>query len=51
MRIAFMDSGGLDGTFGARLCDGGAELHFIARGKHLHAIAEVRALQVAGNVA
>ena len=51
MRIAFMGSGGLGGTFGARLCDGGAEAHFIARGKHLQAIADVRALQVAGNAA
>jgi 2-dehydropantoate 2-reductase len=38
MRIAFMGSGGLGGYFGARLCDGGAEVHFIARGKHLQAM-------------
>jgi 2-dehydropantoate 2-reductase len=38
MRIAFMGSGGLGGYFGARLCDGGAEVHFIARGRHLEAM-------------
>lgn len=35
MRIAFMGSGGLGGYFGARLCKGGADVHFIARGQHL----------------
>ena len=35
MRIAFMGSGGLGGYFGARLCKGGADVHFIARGAHL----------------
>jgi len=38
MRIAIMGSGGLGGYFGARLCDGGAEVHFIARGGHLEAM-------------
>jgi 2-dehydropantoate 2-reductase len=38
MRIAVMGSGGLGGYFGARLCSGGAEVHFIARGKHLQAM-------------
>jgi 2-dehydropantoate 2-reductase len=38
MRIAFMGSGGLGGYFGARLCDGGADVHFIARGRHLEAM-------------
>ena len=38
MRIAFMGSGGLGGYFGARLCKGGADVHFIARGEHLHAM-------------
>jgi 2-dehydropantoate 2-reductase len=38
MRIAFMGSGGLGGYFGARLCEGGADVHFIARGKHLEAM-------------
>ena len=33
-----MGSGGLGGYFGARLCDGGSEVHFIARGKHLQAM-------------
>jgi 2-dehydropantoate 2-reductase len=38
MRIAVMGSGGLGGYFGARLALGGAEAHFIARGKHLQAL-------------
>lgn len=38
MRIAFMGSGGLGGYFGARLCMGGADVHFIARGAHLRAM-------------
>ncbi|MDF2464842.1 MAG: 2-dehydropantoate 2-reductase [Ramlibacter sp.] len=38
MRIAFMGSGGLGGYFGARLCTAGADVHFIARGKHLQAL-------------
>ena len=38
MRIAVMGAGGLGGYFGARLCLGGAEVHFIARGKHLQAM-------------
>ena len=39
MRIAIMGSGGLGGYFGARLVQGGAaEIHFVARGKHLEAI-------------
>src|SRR6478752_4938 len=38
MRIAFMGAGGLGGYFGARLCQGGAEVHFIARGAHLRAL-------------
>ena len=38
MRIAVMGSGGLGGYFGARLCHGGADVNFIARGKHLQAM-------------
>ena len=39
MRIAIMGSGGLGGYFGARLVTGGAaEVHFIARGRHLAAM-------------
>lgn len=38
MRIAVMGAGGLGGYFGARLCLGGADVHFIARGKHLEAM-------------
>jgi 2-dehydropantoate 2-reductase len=38
MRIAVMGSGGLGGFFGARLCAGGAAVHFVARGSHLDAM-------------
>lgn len=38
MKIAVMGSGGLGGYFGARLVEGGADVHFIARGKHLEAM-------------
>jgi 2-dehydropantoate 2-reductase len=38
MRIAIMGSGGLGGYFGARLALGGADVHFVARGKHLEAM-------------
>jgi 2-dehydropantoate 2-reductase len=39
MRIAIMGSGGLGGYFGARLVQGGgAEVHFVARGRHLEAM-------------
>ena len=38
MRIAVMGSGGLGGYFGARLSAGGADVHFMARGQHLHAM-------------
>ena len=38
MRIAFMGSGGLGGYFGARLAKGGADVQFIARGRHLEAM-------------
>lgn len=38
MRIGIMGSGGLGGYFGARLASGGADVHFIARGKHLDAM-------------
>jgi 2-dehydropantoate 2-reductase len=38
MRIAIMGSGGLGGYFGARLCAGGADVHFVARGRHLEAM-------------
>lgn len=38
MRIAIMGAGGLGGYFGARLCQGGSEVHFIARGEHLRAL-------------
>ncbi|HEY8360065.1 MAG TPA: 2-dehydropantoate 2-reductase [Ramlibacter sp.] len=38
MRIAIMGSGGLGGYFGARLVQGGADVHFIARGAHLQAM-------------
>src|SRR4051812_5809893 len=38
MRIGIMGSGGLGGYFGAKLAQGGADVHFIARGKHLAAM-------------
>jgi 2-dehydropantoate 2-reductase len=40
MRIGIMGSGGLGGYFGARLALGGADVHFIARGRHLDAMRE-----------
>jgi 2-dehydropantoate 2-reductase len=40
MRIAMMGSGGLGGYFGARLAQGGADVHFVARGAHLKAMRE-----------
>jgi 2-dehydropantoate 2-reductase len=40
MRIAVVGAGGLGGYFGARLALGGAEVHFIARGRHLQALRE-----------
>jgi len=47
MRIAVMGSGGLGGYFGTRLCLGGADVHFIARGRHLQAMRE-NGLRVVG---
>ena len=47
MRIAIMGSGGLGGYFGARLSDGGADVHFIARGAHLQAM-RIQGLRVEG---
>ncbi len=38
MKIAIMGAGGLGGYFGARLVSGGADVHFVARGKHLEAM-------------
>jgi 2-dehydropantoate 2-reductase len=38
LKIAAMGSGGLGGYFGARLANGGADVHFIARGAHLKAM-------------
>ena len=38
MKIAIMGAGGLGGYFGARLVEGGADVHFIARGSHLEAM-------------
>ena len=38
LRPSAMGSGGLGGYFGARLCRGGADVHFIARGAHLQAM-------------
>jgi len=38
MKIAIFGTGGVGGYFGARLAQGGADVTFIARGEHLHAI-------------
>jgi 2-dehydropantoate 2-reductase len=38
LRIAVMGSGGVGGYFGARLAQGGADVHFVARGSHLAAM-------------
>src|SRR5437667_9369998 len=38
LRIAIMGSGGVGGFFGARLVQGGADVHFVARGAHLDAM-------------
>src|SRR5436305_15126807 len=42
-----MGSGGVGGYFGARLVQGGADVHFIARGAHLAAMRE-RGLAIEG---
>lgn len=47
MRIAVMGAGGLGGYFGARLALGGAEVHFIARGRHLQAL-RAKGLRIVG---
>lgn len=38
MRIAIIGTGGVGGTFGARLAKAGEDVHFVARGAHLAAI-------------
>lgn len=38
MRIAVMGAGGVGGYFGARLAEGGHDVGFIARGRHLEAL-------------
>lgn len=38
MRIAVMGTGGLGGYFGARLVQGGHDVSFVARGRHLEAL-------------
>jgi len=40
MKIAVFGTGGVGGYFGARLAKAGADVHFIARGRHLAAIRE-----------
>jgi 2-dehydropantoate 2-reductase len=40
MRIAVMGSGGVGGYFGARLAQGGGDVTFVARGRHLEAMRE-----------
>ena len=45
MKIAIYGAGGVGGYFGARLAQGGADVHLIARGGHLEAL-KTRGLQV-----
>jgi len=45
VRIAIYGAGGVGGYFGARLVEGGHDVHFLARGPHLEAI-HARGLQV-----
>ena len=45
MRIAVFGTGGVGGYFGGRLAQAGAEVTFIARGTHLHAL-QTRGLRV-----
>jgi 2-dehydropantoate 2-reductase len=40
MRIAVMATGGVGGYFGAKLAQGGHEVSFVARGRHLAAMRE-----------
>ena len=40
MRIVVMGSGGLGGYFGGLLAQSGADVTFVARGAHLHALQE-----------
>ncbi|WP_106096876.1 ketopantoate reductase family protein [Pseudonocardia dioxanivorans] len=40
MRIAVMGTGGVGGYFGARLAEGGHDVAFVARGRHLQALRE-----------
>ncbi|HYD57710.1 MAG TPA: 2-dehydropantoate 2-reductase [Burkholderiales bacterium] len=40
MKIAAIGAGGVNGYFGARLVQGGADVSFLARGKHLAALKE-----------
>ncbi|HEY4042279.1 MAG TPA: 2-dehydropantoate 2-reductase [Rhodopila sp.] len=47
MRIAVIGAGGVGGAFGAALAKAGADVTFVARGAHLHAMRE-RGLRVEG---
>ena len=40
MRIAVMGAGGVGGYFGAKLAQGGHDVAFVARGRHLAAMRE-----------
>src|SRR4051794_39421318 len=40
MRIAIMGTGGVGGFFGAKLAQGGHDVAFVARGRHLAALRE-----------
>jgi 2-dehydropantoate 2-reductase len=45
MRIAVIGAGGVGGYFGGRLAEAGEEVHFVARGPHLHAM-DTRGLRI-----
>jgi 2-dehydropantoate 2-reductase len=52
MRIAVMGTGGVGGYFGARLAQGGHDVAFIARGRHLAAMRDhgLRVTSAAGDI-
>ena len=52
MKIAIYGAGSIGGYFGARLAQGGADVHLIARGEHLRALEErgLRVTSPAGDV-
>ena len=45
MKIAVVGAGGVGGYFGGRLAAAGEDVHFVARGAHLHAM-DTRGLRI-----